>query len=258
MNHLIEGVKEIAIEAGKAIMTIYADESQFDVQSKTDESPLTKADLLANDIIVKGLKNLETIYPIISEENKQIPYEDRKDYEHFWLVDPLDGTKEFIKRNGEFTVNIALVHRGRSVMGVVYVPAREELYWAVKGEGAFGEVAGEKMILIAPIFHMTDKGLRIVCSRSHVNEETQAYIDQLVEPESVSCGSSLKFITIAKGDAEIYPRLGPTMEWDTGAAQIILEEAGGSVVKHEGGDPLDYNKESLLNPYFIALGRERK
>lgn len=252
---LIEAVKEIAIEAAEEILKIYADESSFGVEMKADESPLTRADQAANAVIVRGLKNLDVQYPIISEEEKMIPYEERKDYSRFWLVDPLDGTKEFIKRNGEFTVNIALVEDGKPVLGVVQVPVTGEIYWACKDEGAYYQSDEETKKLEAPEFTMKDKGLRVVCSRSHINSETKAIIDALDNPETVSKGSSLKFLLMAANQAEFYPRLGPTMEWDTGAAQIILEEAGGAVIHHETREPLVYNKENLLNPYFIAQAR---
>ncbi|MCL4115778.1 UNVERIFIED_CONTAM: hypothetical protein GTU68_051701 [Idotea baltica] len=222
---------------------------------KSDDSPLTKADKAANAVIVDGLKKLDIIYPIISEEEKLVSYEDRKDYHRFWLVDPLDGTKEFIKRNGEFTVNIALVEKSAPILGVVFVPVSGEMYWATKDNGAFYQKEDDIKKLKAPSFSMKDKGVRVVCSRSHINEETKSFIDQLDSPETVSKGSSLKFLLMAANQAEIYPRMGPTMEWDTGAAQIVLEEAGGAVLQHETGKPLEYNKENLLNPYFIARAR---
>jgi len=252
---LVESIKGIAVEAGEEILKIYADESSFGVEMKSDASPLTKADKAANAVIVEGLRKLSHLYPIISEEEKQVAYEDRKDYDRFWLVDPLDGTKEFIKRNGEFTVNIALVEQGAPILGVVYVPVSAEIYWATKNNGAFYQKENNVIELTAPSFSMKDKGLRVVCSRSHINDETKSFIDQLDAPETVSKGSSLKFLLMAANEAEIYPRMGPTMEWDTGAAQIVLEEAGGAVLQHESGKPLEYNKENLLNPYFVARAR---
>jgi 3'(2'), 5'-bisphosphate nucleotidase len=215
---------------------------------------LTIADKTANDIICKGLENLADKHPIISEENKAIPYETRKNYPYCWLVDPLDGTKEFIKRNGEFTVNIALIHQQRIVFGVVYAPVLDEMYWAAKDEGAFLIKNGETRKLQAATFSNADKGLNLVCSRSHLNDDTQNFVDQFNEPNLVATGSSLKFLILAKGAAHIYPRLAPTMEWDTGAAQIILEEAGGSVLQNNSTTPLQYNKENLLNPFFLAYG----
>lgn len=253
MEELTKEVVEIAKRAGDKILEIYADESRFGVETKSDDSPLTQADKQANDVIIEGLMALSVDYPIISEETKLKPYAERKDYNRFWLVDPLDGTKEFIKRNGEFTVNIALVENGVPIMGVVYVPVSGDAYWGMKELGAYHESdQGEIRKLTANNYQNTDKGIRVVCSRSHINAETQAFIDALDQPEAVSKGSSLKFLLIAGGDAEVYPRMGPTMEWDTGAAQIILEEAGGEVLHAETMQPLNYNKENLLNPYFIA------
>lgn len=245
----------IAKGAGDIILDIYKDESAFQVEAKADNSPLTIADKNANEFICKGLDNLEVKYPIISEENKTVPYTDRKSYNQFWLVDPLDGTKEFIKRNGEFTVNIALIEAGSPVLGVVYAPALDEMYWAAKGIGAFQVIEGENIPIKAAEFMLTDSKLRVVCSRSHINEATQNYMDQLNEPEKVAKGSSLKFLILAKGEADLYPRLGPTMEWDTGAAQIILEEAGGKVLRADTNEALTYNKENLLNPFFVASGK---
>lgn len=253
-KNISESVIAIARDAGAAILDIYANEADFNVEVKSDDSPLTKADRAANKVICDGLEQLSQVFPIISEENKAIPYEERKDFERFWLVDPLDGTKEFIKRNGEFTVNIALVEGQQPIFGVVYAPVLDEVYWAIKGQGAWMMKGTDKTTLEALSFKMTDPGLKVVCSRSHLNEGTQAFIDALDTPEKVSKGSSLKFLLMAKGDAHVYPRLGPTMEWDTGAAQIVLEEAGGSVIDEETKEPLRYNKENLLNPYFIAYG----
>ena len=251
---LVLEVVEIARAAGAVIMDIYNNEADFQIENKQDESPLTIADRTANQVICDGLERLDVQYPIVSEENKAIPYEERSTFEYSWLVDPLDGTKEFIKRNGEFTVNIALVHNGQLEMGVVYAPVTEEMFWAVKGAGAFMEKAGVRTSLEAKSFTLSDEGLGVVCSRSHLNDATQAFVDQLHGPDLVPKGSSLKFLILAKGEAHIYPRLGPTMEWDTGAAQMILEEAGGSVISEDTKAPLLYNKENLLNPYFIAYG----
>jgi len=250
---LAERIIDISLLAGEEIMKVYEGTEDWEVESKSDDSPLTRADKQANDIIVKHLEQLDPKYPIISEENKLQAYDERKSFERFWLVDPLDGTKEFIKRNGEFTVNIALVENGRPILGVVYVPVSKDLYYAVKNEGAYHKnEEGKVTRLNANKYKVTDEGLRVVCSRSHINEATQSYIDNLAQPETVSKGSSLKFMLLASGKAEVYPRMGPTMEWDTGAAQIVLEEAGGHILHHETGQPLSYNKEDLLNPYFLA------
>jgi len=251
-NDLIPALCSIAKAAGAAILEIYKDCEGIEIIRKADDSPLTAADQASNAVICKGLEELAIQYPIISEENKAVGYEERKDYPYYWLVDPLDGTKEFIKRNGEFTVNIALIHKGRSILGIVYAPVLDELYWASKDQGAFLEKNGQKEQLQAPQFSMKDKGINVVCSRSHLNEETKAFIAQLDEPNLVSKGSSLKFLELATGKAQLYPRVAPTMEWDTAAAQIVLEEAGGSVLQFGTDQPVVYNKENLLNPYFVA------
>ena len=256
LNSIIKSVQEIAVAAGQKILEIYNDEENFQVESKSDNSPLTIADRAANKIICDGLESLEVKWPIISEENKLVDYDTRKDYSYCWMVDPLDGTKEFIKRNGEFTVNIALIHNNESIAGVVYTPVTDDLYFAIQGEGAFHIKNGESSQLNAPEYHKENTGLKIVCSRSHLNEDTQNFIDQFDQPEKVSKGSSLKFLIIASGGAHIYPRLAPTMEWDTAAAQIILEEAGGQVIDAYSRQKVVYNKENLLNPHFIAKANE--
>ena len=254
LSKLIAPVHQIAKDAGAAILEIYAQCEGVKIERKADDSPLTAADKAANDIICAGLQQLDIVYPIISEENKQVDYTTRQQYDYYWLVDPLDGTKEFIKRNGEFTVNIALIHQGRVVAGVVYTPVTDELYWGSKDEGAFLQKNGETTRLSAPFFDKKQEGLQVDCSRSHLNEETQAFVDALNAPELVAKGSSLKFLEIATGKAHLYPRVAPTMEWDTGAAQIILEEAGGKVLQYQTETPVVYNKENLLNPYFVAYG----
>ncbi len=249
---LLPQICHIAKDAGAAIMEIYKDCEGVEIIRKADDSPLTAADKASNEVICKGLEALPILYPIISEENKIVPFNVRKDYDFYWLIDPLDGTKEFIKRNGEFTVNIALVNKDKVVMGVVYTPVTNDLYWASDGDGAFLEKNGEVKQIHAPEFTMKDKGINVVCSRSHLNDETKAFIDQLDEPNLVSKGSSLKFLELATGAAHLYPRVAPTMEWDTAAAQIVLEEAGGKVLQYNTDDAVVYNKENLLNPYFVA------
>jgi 3'(2'), 5'-bisphosphate nucleotidase len=252
---LAQATVKIARNAGQAILEIYNHAGDFAIEMKTDKSPLTLADNASNQFICKELANLKPAFPIISEENKQTGFEIRRHWESCWLVDPLDGTKEFIKRNGDFTVNIALLHRGSPVLGVVYAPCLDELCWAVKNQGAFMIRNGVRSVLEAAEFKPEDEGLNIVCSRSHLTKETEDFIARFREPNLVSRGSSLKFLLLAKGDAHVYPRIAPTMEWDTAAAQIILEEAGGKVVHFESGEPLLYNKEDLRNPAFIAYGR---
>lgn len=252
-------VGEIARLAGAAIMNIYATED-FGVEHKADNSPLTRADKAANDVIVAGLEALDFQAPIISEEGKEMAYATRSGYTQFWLVDPLDGTKEFIKRNGDFTVNIALVENGKPILGAVYVPVTNELFYSAPDLGAWEvkEAGGQASRIFAADFTLQDVNLRIVASRSHLNQETQDFIDKFDRPELVQRGSSLKIMELAKGTAHVYPRLAPTMEWDTGAAHAILLEAGGKLVDDGTGKELRYNKESLLNPYFIAYGNVRE
>ena len=258
LSDLARAVGDIARRAGAEIMRIYENEADFLIETKEDNSPLTRADRASNELIVRELGQLELVAPVISEESRQVPFSERSQYTRFWMVDPLDGTKEFIKRNGEFTVNIALVDTESPLLGVVYIPARDELYFAVRRHGAFRvRNGGEAERLEVAAFRLSDSGLRLVASRSHLNTETQTFIDQFAEPELVNAGSSLKLLMLAAGEAHIYPRLAPTMEWDICAAQIILEEAGGRVVDHETGRRLVYNKESLVNPYFVAYGGVR-
>ena len=257
MNYLehinIEAIVEIAKNAGAEILDVYS--RQIVVENKDDKSPLTKADKRANDVIVKGLNDLEVKLPIISEETKLMDYAERKKWDWLWLVDPLDGTKEFIKRNGEFTVNIALVHEGRVVLGVIYIPVTDVTYYAIEDQGAYRIVKDEREILTMAT-PSKDKTLHIVASRSHNSPEVLAYVEELKKEynsiEFVAAGSSLKFCLVAEGKAHVYPRLAPTMEWDTGAGQIIAKEAGAKVVKAGTSEELDYNKENLLNPFFIV------
>ena len=247
-------VGQITRRAGAAILKIYASDD-FGVETKADDSPLTRADRAANEVIVAGLRDLKLQAPIVSEEGKDVPYAERQQYTRFWLVDPLDGTKEFIKRNGEFTVNVALIENGRPVLGAVYVPVTDELFYAAQGEGAWQEDQGQ---IRAASFTLQDANLRVVASRSHLNEATQTFMDTLNAPEIVSRGSSLKIIELARGAAHVYPRLAPTMEWDTAAAHAVLLEAGGRLVDEGTGKELVYNKEVLRNPHFIAYGAVRE
>jgi 3'(2'), 5'-bisphosphate nucleotidase len=246
----IQDIVTIAKEAGNAIMQVY--KQDFEVEYKRDNSPLTLADKKANDIIEAGLNQLSVNFPILSEEGKSIPYEDRKHWEYFWLVDPLDGTKEFVKKNGEFTVNIALIHKDTPALGVVYAPALDVCYWAKQGEGAFKD--GQRLPLKT---ESQREAYKIVASRSHMSDETQAFIDAIntqKEKELISIGSSLKICLVAEGEADIYPRLGPTMEWDTGAAHAVVIESGKNLRKYKGDRYLkhEYNKENLLNKWFIV------
>jgi 3'(2'), 5'-bisphosphate nucleotidase len=244
----IEEIIKIAQKAGDAIMEIYT--KDFTIEYKDDKSPLTEADTKSNEVICKALVKLYPNIPILSEENKLAPYKERKNWEYFWLVDPIDGTKEFIKKNGEFTVNIALIHKNIPVLGVVYAPALNVIYRAKKGEGAFKN--GIKLPLQTNK-HPEEK-LSVVASKSHLSKETQAFIDALETKEitQVNKGSSLKLCMVAEGVADIYPRLAPTMEWDTAAADAIVRESGKMTYKFEGNIPVVYNKDNLLNPWFIV------
>ena len=251
----MERIIAIAKEAGDAIMEIY--QRDFTVDYKEDSSPLTDADRAAHGIILHGLHALYPEIPFLSEEGDAIPYEIRKHWGFFWLVDPLDGTKEFIRKNGEYTVNIALIEKDRPVLGVVYAPALDLMYYAKEGAGAWRQdaVQGTQKLPL----HVNDsreQKLTVVASKSHRSPETEVYIDELRkstrELEVVSIGSSLKICLVAEGDADCYPRLGPTMEWDTAAAQIIATESGCRVEAAAGGHKLIYNKKDLLNPYFVV------
>jgi 3'(2'), 5'-bisphosphate nucleotidase len=241
----------IARRAGAAILEVYA--GSFAVETKSDDSPLTAADMAAHRVIVNGLHELTPDIPVLSEESKDIAWNVRREWERYWLVDPLDGTREFVKRNGEFTVNIALIENHVPVLGVVLVPVTGELYYGVAGEGAFLETAPGAMP--QPIATRPAASIPIVAgSRSHGNDRQLAMLEKLGYYRLVSVGSSIKFCMVARGDADLYLRLGPTSEWDTAAAQCVLEQAGGAVVDLQG-EPLRYNAgESLLNPEFLALG----
>lgn len=276
---------EIIRQAGEEVLRVYARlDKEWDIQLKDDRTPVTEADRASNRIISEGLRKLWPDIPILSEESHEIPYEVRREFEYFWLVDPLDGTKEFLKRNGEFTINLALINFTQPVAGFISVPCKGLIYYAVKGEGAYrieeengaeqkengsagksGPISentrtnknnGTKITiskLKAAEFSADEAGLTVVVSRSHFDPKTQKFIEQLNTPRLVSVGSSLKFMLLAEGKAHLYPRLGRTMEWDTAAGQAILEEAGGQVLEFSTRRPLSYNKPSLANPPFLAI-----
>jgi len=248
---LLPQVVTLAYQAGEAIMAVYRS-GEAGVSSKADDSPLTQADLASHRTIVAGLKKLTPVLPVHSEEAADIPYAERKSWSCYWLVDPLDGTKEFIKRNGEFTVNIALIDNGIPVMGVVYAPVLDVCYYATQGAGAFVQLSKSKAKPITVKPHVQGKPVKVVASRSHSDARTTELLEQLGEFESISMGSSLKFCLVAEGVANFYPRLGPTMEWDTAAAHAIVNEAGGSVCDANGQE-LHYNKPDLHNPEFLVL-----
>lgn len=249
IKQLTSLAKEASLAAGKAILEIY-NSADFGVEMKGDKSPLTKADQAAHHVIVGFLE--KTGLPILSEEGKDIPYEIRKDWEFFWMVDPLDGTKEFIKKNGEFTVNIALIHQEKPVLGVVYAPVLEWLYWGNQEEGAWKQEADSE-----PFQLQKQEGSEIktiVASRSHLSPETQEFIDQYPGVEVLSMGSSLKFMLVAEGKAQVYPRFAPTMEWDTAAAQGVIEALGGEVLVYPEKQVMKYNREDMLNSWFLVMG----
>ena len=255
MKNEIQVAKIVSIAklAGKAILNIYydADFSKV-VDFKSDSSPLTLADKAAHEVIVDELVKTYPEIPIISEEGDEIPYEVRKDYQQFWLVDPLDGTKEFIKRNGEFTVNIALIRHNKPVLGVVHVPVADVTYYGQKEVGAFMSEGDEKSLPISVSNKMENRVA--VRSKSHPSPEEEVVLDEYQVVESISRGSSLKFCMVAEGKADIYYRHGPTMEWDTAAGQAVVEAANGKVMIGVGPESFTYNKPSQLNSSFLCLG----
>lgn len=247
---LLAAVVSIARRAGDAILGVYG--QQFEVTSKPDQSPLTLADTRSHDLIVSGLKELTPGLPVLSEEDSEIPFEVRRQWRRYWLVDPLDGTKEFVSRNGEFTVNIALIEDHAPVLGVVHIPVSDTTYTGLPGKGAFRQAGSEAA---APIHAVQAQSpLRIVASRSHRDDFLDRILPRLAPYEFVAVGSSIKFCLVAEGNADFYPRFGPTSEWDTAAAQAVVEAAGGAVIRPDGS-PLRYNtKPALLNPHFLAVG----
>ena len=248
---LLRGVEELARAAGVEIMEIYHGKD-FGETSKADDSPLTLADLASHKTIVDGLNKLEPRYPVLSEEAADISYAERSQWKRYWLVDPLDGTKEFLKRNGEFTVNIALIENGVPILGVVYAPVLDVCYYAARGVGAFVERENGAVRPIRAVAHDDDMAIKVVASRSHSDERTTALLNKLGKHECISMGSSLKLCLVAEAAAHFYPRLGPTMEWDTAAAHAVVNEAGG-IVCDTSQIALRYNKEDMHNPEFMVL-----
>lgn len=251
----IKEIIKIAKLAGDEILKIY--EQDFEVFDKADESPLTLADKNANDIIIEKLVGLYPDIPYISEEVKNLEFSERKDWEFCWIIDPLDGTKEFIKKNGEFTVNIALVQNGKPVLGVVYIPVQDTYFFAEESKGSFKQIGNAEPQLLARKSDVLGKQqLKVVASRSHLSKDVEDYVEKLraegKEVDFVSAGSSLKFCLVAEGIADIYPRLAPTMEWDTAAAHAVCTGVGVAVTNNETQKELNYNKENLLNPFFIV------
>ena len=259
-HQLLKTAINASFEGGHAIMEVYA--SDFAVEHKDDKSPLTLADKNCNEVIEQHLK--ETGIPFLSEEGDKIPFSERKSWEYFWLVDPLDGTKEFVKRNGEFTVNIALIHNGNPVMGVIYVPVKEDLYFAMEGLGSYKVNKNSVIENLETLIASSDKlpvnykreNYVIVGSRSHMSAETEAFFEQKKKEhgsvEIIAVGSSLKLCMVAEGKADAYPRYAPTMEWDTGAGHAIAKYAGFYVNQYNSSEDVVYNKENLLNPWFLV------
>jgi len=241
----------VAIRAGRSILEIY--ESGFEVQRKGDQTPLTEADMAAHEIIDSGLREIDESIPILSEESVDIPFSERRRWRTYWLVDPLDGTREFIKQNGEFCVNIALIHDHEPVLGVIYAPVLGVYYYACRGQGAFKREAMNEPLRLQT--RKRDEGPIIVAgSRSHRGDSLRRFLQRLGSYELIPMGSAVKSCLVAEGKADIYARLGPTSEWDTAAAQCIVEEAGGRITDTQMR-PLRYNtKDSLLNPEFFAFG----
>jgi 3'(2'), 5'-bisphosphate nucleotidase len=252
---LLDSVRAISNAAGDAILEVYR--RDFDIEIKGDRSPLTEADRAAHELIVAALEALQPRWPVLSEESPESALSERRSWDRYWLVDPLDGTKEFIKRNGEFTVNIALIDNHRPVLGVVLSPVLGIEYSALCGHGAFKSTAGGARQAIA-VQSKAGSPLRVVGSRSHASDDLAAFVDALGPHSMQAMGSSLKICLVAEGTADVYPRLGPTSEWDTAAAQAILEGAGGVMIDL-AGQPLRYNtKEHLLNPHFVAYGDQSR
>ncbi|MBI5076649.1 MAG: 3'(2'),5'-bisphosphate nucleotidase CysQ [Nitrospirae bacterium] len=266
---VLPNLLRLSWEAGKAILEVY--NSDFAVEQKDDKSPLTLADRRSHEIIAVELAALQDWpLPLLSEEGRNISYEERKIWDMFWLVDPLDGTREFVKRNGEFTVNIALIQNGRPLLGVIYIPVKNVFYFAAENLGAFKLENGDVLLSqsidrilkcsiklpLAPCLLPLASRVTVIGSRSPMSPETEQFINDLrtkyKKVDFLAAGSSLKFCLIAEGKADIYPRFGPTMEWDTAAGQAIVEQAGGRVLRAGSREPLSYNKENLLNPSFIV------
>jgi 3'(2'), 5'-bisphosphate nucleotidase len=262
-----------AKRAGEAILDVY--DSDFAVEQKDDKSPLTLADKRSHEIIQNVLEQTVTVnnstVPILSEEGKETHYDERKKWEYFWLVDPLDGTKEFVKRNGEFTVNIALIHKHKPVLGIIYIPVQDIFYFSAINFGTYklenseiltDDLSIEDLINKSqrlPLNSNNNTTLTVVGSRSHTSEEFSEFVRRLNEKyanvEFISSGSSLKLCLVAEGKADVYPRFGPTMEWDTAAGQAIAEQAKCTVMNTQTNEPLNYNKSNLLNPFFIVSGQ---
>ena len=256
LTELLGPLAALAREAGRKILEVYNTEDVA-VRQKDDKSPLTEADMASHHAIINGLQALTPAIPVLSEESASQPYSERSTWSRYWLVDPLDGTREFIKRNGEFTVNIALIEDGVAVLGIVHVPVTDTSYLGCQGRGAFKQTGGGDSQPIH-VRSLGDGPVMVVGSRSHRGDSLNRFLERLGEHEMVGMGSSLKLCLVAEGVADIYPRLGPTSEWDTAAAQCVVEQAGGHVTDTDM-QPLRYNsKDSLLNPFFLVFGDDSR
>jgi len=251
---LLNSIINISKDAGNSILKIYNhDTMSKDVSYKDDNSPLTLADKASHNTICKGLKHLTPDIPILSEEGTTIDYNDRKNWKEFWLIDPLDGTKEFIKRNGEFTVNIALISDGQPILGVVYAPVLDITWYGALNHGSFKCIKNDTPVKIKSISPDKGHAIKVVTSRSHANNpKLNDFLKDYPAYELVKMGSSMKICLVADGSAHIYPRLGPTMEWDTAAAHAVVKFAGGNIFDMTDRNELAYNKENLLNPAFLV------
>ncbi len=248
-DEIIQSVIEITKQAGAVIMDVY--KTNFEIHIKNDKSPVTEADTRANDIITAGLLKIAPDIPILSEEGGDVSFEERTKWDSFWMVDPLDGTKEFIKKNDEFTVNIAYMQNNQPVFGVVYAPALDELYWGSVEKGAYKSFAGNSYTPIRVKSQLSNP-VQLATSRSHPSPKMDKFLAQFKKIDLHPMGSSLKICSVADGRVHFYPRLGPTMEWDTAASHAVIKAAGGEIIKYGTNKPLEYNKEDLLNPEFIA------
>ena len=254
-QEVVLDILNIAIDAGKEILKIY--KKNFNVDLKADNSPITEADINSNNLIKKRLIEIEKNIPILTEESL-VNWETRKVWKKYWLIDPLDGTKEFVNRNGEFTVNISLIENNLPIFGVIYAPEKSLLYYGIKNNGSYKLITQDNINTLSEfkkinINNNTTSNIKIIGSRSHSNKDFQIWVEKnFSQYELISIGSSLKLCFLAEGTADIYPRLGPTSEWDIGASQCIVEEAGGSVLIYPSNNRLRYNKENILNPFFIV------
>ncbi len=252
LKALEQPIIALARGAGELILGVY--ETEFEVNNKADESPVTAADMCAHEHIVAGLRDITPDIPVLSEEASQISFEQRQQWSRYWLVDPLDGTREFVKRNGEFAVIIALIEEHQPTLGVVHAPVQQQTYFASRGNGAYKKYNDEQPEVAIHVQPSVADCIRVAGSRSHSNQRLRDYLQRLGKYNIINMGSILKACLVAEGKADLYPRLGPTSEWDTAAAQCIVEEAGGAILTTEM-QPMRYNtKESLLNPAFFVFG----